>query len=268
MKIKYDSVSTENVEQSKEEKQLIQDLTNLMHELEVKYGKVNIYNIDGEIFFFRALKRGEYLKLCKEERISELDKEDIVCNTCIVYPEHYDFENCDAAVPSLLCKAILKASYLDSIETRTGLMNYFREEMFDFQNQITCIINEAFPQFSLEEIEDWDMEKTAMYLSRSEWKLVNFRGANFNFDPNEMEQPEQQVQEVPQVQNEPKQKQERTTNFKGGAKEKLTPEKLRELQTKFPDIDWAADAVLREGIKGIDGAETVDTVSPALRPGF
>ena len=46
----------------------------------------------------------------------------------------------------------------------------------------------------------------------------------------------------------------------------MTPEKLRQLQAQFPEIDWANDAVAKGGIDAM--GDSVDTTAPALRPGF
>lgn len=265
----YENIVTEEV-QDIPSGPSVQDITQLIQNLEDKHGHINALNVEGQVFFFRRLKRGEYLQLINNEELSELEKEDIVCSLCVVHPENYDFENGDALLPSMLTKAIMKASYLDSIETRTAVLSHFRREMDDFQNQITCIINEAFPQFSLEEIEDWDMEKTAKYLSRAEWKLVHFRGASFAYDPDAMTQQQQGEEEAPQQQPQPPQLQQKQENLKGGKKEKMTPDKLAELQRMrqmFPEIDWDADAGL-EGVAGIKGAEAISDLPVALREGF
>ena len=52
----------------------------------------------------------------------------------------------------------------------------------------------------------------------------------------------------------PKQKQGNT---------KLTPEKLRELKAKYPNIDWEHDNGL-DGVEGLASQPTVDTTTPAL----
>ena len=55
-------------------------------------------------------------------------------------------------------------------------------------------------------------------------------------------------------------------------KQKLTPEKLRELEEmkrKFPEINWGADEVLNHGADNVmNNMDSVSTVSPALRPGW
>ena len=134
--------------------------------------------------------------------------------------------------------------------------------MYNLDNQITCIINEAFPNFDIEEIENWDLERTAKYLSRAEYKLQNFRGFEFNEAYFEAGQPQQEVEEPEQKQIE----ESVETETLKPKKEKMTPEKLRQLQAQFPEIDWANDAVMKGGIDAM--ADSVDTMAPALRPGM
>ena len=45
-----------------------------------------------------------------------------------------------------------------------------------------------------------------------------------------------------------------------------SPEKLRQLKAQFPEIDWENDAIMRGGVDAM--ADSVDTMAPALRPGW
>lgn len=149
--------------------------------------------------------------------------------------------------------------------------------MFDLDNQITCVINEAFPQFDIEEIEQWDIEKTTKYMSRAEWKLHNLRGIPFVDQSENMESfyeavnPEPEPQRTAQpVQPTPKEAAPtRDKTLRGGDKnEKMTPEKLAEMkafQEKFPELNVFGDTILTEGESGM--IDSVDVVAPALRPG-
>lgn len=167
-----------------------------------------------------------------------------------------------AGMIDVLFEKIIDISYLDSEESRVGVIEYYRQEMYNLDNQITCIINEAFPQFDIEDIENWDVEKTAKYLSRAEWKLQNFRGFQFNEEYFDYGQASSQVEQ------EEVQEQQVNTNEDANkpTKEKLTPEKLRQLKAQFPEIDWENDAIMRGGVDAM--ADSVDTMAPALRPGW
>lgn len=252
----------------KQQEPRINDITSLVLELQQQHRNVFIHQIDGEVFIFRTLGRGEYKELLMDQRISDLEKEEVMCETCLLWPEQYDFQDCDAGVPATLAQAIMKNSFLDSVESRKAILNYYRDEMFDLDEQITCIINEAFPNFDIEEISHWDVEKTTKYLSRAEWKLHNLRGIPFHDIGEAMESFYEAANE--QAQQQPQTEElgvEEKTNTRGGKKEKLSPEKLAELKAKYPEIDWDNDAVLQEGMDALKNKD-FDTSSPALRPGF
>ncbi|MED1125336.1 hypothetical protein [Bacillus atrophaeus] len=277
MKIKDTSQRRSEAEETtaspSSEEMNVQDATELFISLQDEYRNVFMHQIENQIFFYRSLGRSEYKKILSDDRFDNMAKEELICQVCTLFPEEYDFEECDAGVPTVLAQAILKNSFLDTIDSRRNVLDFYRQEMFDLDNQITCIINEAFPQFDIEEIESWGIEKTTKYLSRAEWKLHNLRGLQF-YDTDAQEsyyetqggaQPQEQTQEVhtEEVGVQPEKEQ---TNMRGGNKEKLTPEKLRELQQKFPEIDWTGDTIMNEGVEGM--ADAIDVTSPALRPGF
>jgi hypothetical protein len=242
------------------------DLASLFQEYQEKYKQVFIHQIEGQIFMYRALGRSEYKKIAANTNLNEFQKEEVICELCTLWPESYDFENCEeAGIPTTLCSVILKNSCMDSIDTRKQVMDYYRQEMFDLDNQINCIINEAFPQLDIEDIERWGVERTSKYLAAAEWKMVNLRGANITFDPMEV-LPQQQQPTQPQQLQQPQQKPDVTVT--GKKREKLTPEKLAELKRKFPEIDWEHDAAAVNGMDAFGESEAVDTTSPALRPGW
>lgn len=244
----------------------VQDATELYLRLQDEHRNVFMQQIDNQMFFYRSLGRSEYKKILTDDRFDDMAKEELICQVCTLWPEGFDFEECDAGVPTVLARAILKNSFLDTIEARRNVLDYYREEMFDLDNQITCIINEAFPQFDIEEIESWGIEKTTKYLSRAEWKLHNLRGLQF-YDVQGQESYYEAQDNAKRVKTEEIGTETSSEkNMRGGSKNKLTPEKLRELQQKFPEIDWAGDTILNEGIEGM--ADSVDVTSPALRPGF
>lgn len=237
------------------------DMASVIAELEEKYRNVYWTTFEGEMYIYKPLGRKDYKEILTNEEMSFEDKKDAIINKCIVFPEDFDIDDIVAGLVNVLFTKIMDVSYLDSDESRLGVIEYYRQDMYSLDNQITCIINEAFPNFDIEEIENWDLERTAKYLSRAEYKLQNFRGFEFNEAYFGEMQPQEEVKE----QEAPKQIEENKDVVKS-SKEKMTPEKLRELQRKFPEIDWANDAVAKGGIDAM--ADSVDTLAPALRPGM
>ncbi|MGO5439291.1 hypothetical protein ACTQX2_00230 [Megamonas funiformis] len=251
------------------------DITDLYFQFKTKWRNVFIYRLGEQDFIYRALGRKEYKDICTDTRFNDIEKEDIICDQCLLYPQDFDFENCDAGIPTELVKNILKNSYLDSVSSRTQVLDYYRADMYDLDNQITAVISEAFPNLDIEEIEQWDVEKTMKYMSRAEWVLHNLRGVPFASQP---QGDFYNAQEGVQPQNNKQQSQQQQkakTNINvdsektirgGERKNKLTPEKiaeLAELKRKFPEIDWDNDMGY-QGIAGLE-QEAVDTTPPALR---
>lgn len=243
------------------------DLLSLLSEFQEEYRNVFIKQIDNDVFIYRSLGRSEYKRLLMEEDIDPYTKQDIICEVCTLWPKDFDFSSCNAGLPSVLHKEIITNSYLDSLESRQNVLSYYRSEMYALENQIACIIHEAFPDLDIEEIEAWDTEKTMKYLSRAEWILTNLRGIPFVDNPNvgesfypAKEEPEQDKKE---------QTEEKETTRRGPEKIPLTPEKIaemKELQRKFPEINFFGDTIINEGMSGM--VDDYDAVAPALRPGF
>lgn len=239
------------------------DVIQKLKELEEQHRSIYWTHIEGELYIYKPIGRKDYREIVGNDTLSIEDKKDELIKKCILFPEDFDIDDMVAGMIDVLFDKIIDISYLDSEESRTGVIEYYRQEMYNLDNQITCIINEAFPQFDIEDIENWDVEKTAKYLSRAEWKLQNFRGFQFNEEYFEYSQAPAQQEEVSQ---EPVQEAESKEDSNKSNKEKLTPEKLRQLKAQFPEIDWENDAVMRGGVDAM--ADSVDTMAPALRPGM
>lgn len=237
------------------------DVIQKLKELEEQYRSIYWTHIEGDLYIYKPIGRKDYREIVGSEMSIE-DKKDELIKKCILFPEDFDIDDMVAGMIDVLFEKIIDISYLDSEESRAGVIEYYRQEMYNLDNQITCIINEAFPQFDIEDIENWDVEKTAKYLSRAEWKLQNFRGFQFNEEYFDYGQTSSQVEQ------EEVQEQQVNTNEDANkpTKEKLTPEKLRQLKAQFPEIDWENDAIMRGGVDAM--ADSVDTMAPALRPGW
>ena len=255
------------------------DISNLLEKFKAKYKNIYIYQFEEQVFIYHSIGRKDYKELVLNDAFNEEDKEETLCSKCVIYPENYDFENCEeAGLPTKLAEEIIKNSYL-SKDHRDQVLAYYRNEMEDADNQINCLIMAAFPTLNLEEIENWDVATAAKYLSRAEWMLHNINGVPLREpDPSTtyvgaQEQPQQtynaRTSEItdddllgPDAIKSSSSK--KTVSHNG--KPKLTPEKLRELQAKYPEIDWTHDEVSMHGVDGITNQPIVDTTPAALRP--
>lgn len=275
MKISNDSIS----------KLDIPDYNALFLKFCQEYRNVYMFHSDDQFFIFRALGRGEYKEILKNPILTDLDREEVICDTCVLYPEHYDWKVCEAGLPTVMSTEILKKSYLTDLDERANLHAFYRSEMYDLDNQITCIIHEAFPQYEIEDIDKWDVEKTTKYLSRAEWILQNLRKAkvsdimqgefsyghseqaNMEEEPDEPseEQYEAELKEAQQTELDEKLQEFRKRHKKidsnqkthrgGSRKNKLTPDKMKSKAQK--QREWAKflrehpDFVQQAASKGI-----------------
>lgn len=261
------------------------DIFKIINDLQQRYRNVHAFSIKGQVYVYRALGRKEYKDIMMDTTINDFEKEEEICKTCILYPEDIDWRKLPAGIPTELTKKIRKDSYLDNTESWKHLLEFYRREMYNLDNQITCIVSEA-TGIDFEKVEQWDMEKTLKYLSRAEWVLQNLRGLQFLADigefsneENKYEEPVQEAQRPePSIQAPVKERRNPEKNLRGGDKrDKVTPAKIRdskpasppgamsleELRRKFPEVNWGTEDKGLQGMDGMRFAPTAD-VNPAL----
>ena len=204
---------------------------------------------DSGIFIYRSLGRKEYRTIVSSEAISDCDKEEVICETCTLYPENYDFSDCEeAGLPTALAKRILEQSLLTDAMSLTNLIYHYRNEMnTDYNRQVSCVIHEAFPEFKLDGddgIENWDVMKTAEYMARAEFILHSLRGvplATTSIDSDTDNNNEDNEQEEVRTRTNKDGSQTRVTKKTINSKRSMTREKLQKLKEIAPNIDWERD---------------------------
>lgn len=256
-----------------------------LYEFKQQYRNVNITEINGNIFIYRSLGRLEYRQILEDNNINNYEKEDLICKVCLLHPNNFDFESCAAGIPTQLTKEILEYSFLDSLEMRDAIMMYYRAEMVNLENQITCLIHEAFPEYDIEDIERWDVEKTTKFMASAEWILKNLRGLNitaFTFsDVNkQQEQPKQSPKEKvkPALRNKEEKMEPVTEEVGVSEPEKQAAPKpkaqqsasvdynaLEEMKRQFPQMDWSNLVTPEMAFSDNDAFIGMDTRPPALR---
>ena len=158
------------------------------------YGELYQMQIQEQHFIFRPLGREEYRQII----LMDLDLgefQETICFQAVIYPEDYDYSKGIAGIAEVLCDAILDASGLH-IGQAKELLDAYRQEMLNYDYQVDCLIHEAFPEFTLEEISSWPVRKTMYYLSRAEWILRNLKGVMLQ-TIDEVIQQDYQAQQMP-----------------------------------------------------------------------
>jgi hypothetical protein len=268
------------------------DLKELYEQYLEKYGQVFMHDFgEAGVFIFKSLGRKDFRELRDTEAINDYAKEEIICEQCVLYPKDFDYENCEeAGLPTQLANLILEKSLLKSSEQLATAVHYFRDRLWDTTDeQLTCIIHEAFPEYSIEEIANWDVMRTAEYMAKAEYILHKLRGIpltdsqgnEVEYIPASARQAQEAIPAPPQnapMQTmeerfvkvdsvtpatskpnrndilKPKKAMQQPVHNDGKVLHKddvLTPQKLMELQRLYPDIDWARDSVSMKGISAL-----------------
>lgn len=281
----------------------IENITELLAKYSEEYNSVFVedFGEDLGVFIFHSIGRKDFKDLVESKVISNFAKEEVLCEACTLYPKNFDFENCEAGLPSKLSKLILERSLLDDVKNLESAIHYCRDKIAnDLDEQITCVIHEAFPEFTVEEIANWDIAKTAEYMAKSEFILHNLRGVPITpverttVGETAMQQPRRKKTRMEQaledqeadeqrenarpttfedddalsmlVEQETKNQQEiKAQTIQSKPKNKtLIPKDLSTLKKLAPGIDWEHDSVSQRGINAFivpDG----DTTPIAMR---
>lgn len=252
---------------SKNQKQSVKDFDELIKNFLNEYDNIFFSEIDQQIFIYKPLGRKAYKDIVNNQNISDLDKEDLICEETIIWPENYNADDYDAGIPSKLYEEILVNSFLSSTEDMIHLLEACREETNQLDIQMSCIISEAFPSYDMDEIESWDMIKFCRMFSKAEWKLKNMRSLEMNEDVIGFLKESVGITPEENVSKEAEYKQQNINNtskkVKVGNRE-MTQEEYKQyldFQRANPQINWEADAMFT----GYE-TETVSTVPTPLRP--
>lgn len=146
------------------------------------------------IFTYRLLGREEYRSILEAaEDESEIDE--FVCMACV--EEDYDWRGGLAGAATTVSDNILKSSGLAEGQAEF-LLDLYRHELYsnpDYQRD--CMIVEAFPNFDIEEVQNWPVVKQLYYYTRAEYILWAIRGKQIRFIDEEQIRAAEQMQNVP-----------------------------------------------------------------------
>lgn len=147
-----------------------------------KYWNLYYVEIADQEFLFREISRLEYRQGLRLYKDNPLALEEYICHLCVLEPEDYDFGDCLAGIPTTLANLILHESgFTEDTGKFAEYLEKYRKEMETLDNQMACVIKEAFPELSIEEIESWPMEKTIWYFTRAEYILSTLRGIELEY---------------------------------------------------------------------------------------
>lgn len=262
------------------------DLDALIEETFQKFNAVFFSEIDGQLYSYRPLGRKEYKDILTNENLNDWDKQDAIVKTALVYPVDLDLDECPAGLPEQLCNDIVEKSCLDP-ESMVYLLHMNRQEAEQLGSEMACIIAEAFPSYTLDEIESWNNFKFIKTYTQAEWVLKNIRGVQFQFDVLdyladvagmtadelvEMGIKSEENYQQPQQQHNPPSQQPRPQQPAAAPQKqsnsKMNPEQMKAYQDFIRQHPEFADAMQYDSAFTGFETQTADTVNPALRPGW
>lgn len=139
-----------------------------------QFGDIYQMEIQEQHFIFRPLGREEYKQVVMMDlELGEF--QEMICLQAMIHPDDYDYSKGIAGIAEVISDAVLDASGLHMGQAKQ-LLDDFRIEMENYDYQVDCMIHEAFPEYTLDEISTWPVRKTMYYLSRSEWILQTLKG--------------------------------------------------------------------------------------------
>lgn len=276
------------VNDSNSKKQSV-DLDALIDEAFSKYDAVFFSEIEGELFAYRPLGRKEYKDIIEDVNLSDLDKQDKICKTVLFYPPDFDFDECSAGIPDKLYYDVVEKSCLDP-ESMMYLLHMERQRAEQLGSEMTCIIAEAFPYYSIDEIESWNNFKFMKIFSQAEWTLKNIRGIEFNMDiidylaeasgvtqeelvslgikGSDDEQQPQQQQAQPQRQQHQQNNQKQTNGIYDSAAPGMSDEQYKAYQEFCRQHPEFADKMQYDAAFTGADSKKASSVAPALREGW
>jgi hypothetical protein len=246
------------------------DLDLIIEEAFQKYDAVFFSEIEDILFIYRPIGRKEYKDIYNNANMTDLDKQDKICLTALIYPEDFDLDECSAGIPDKLYQDIIDKSCLDP-ESMYHLLNFNREEAEQLGSEMACIIAEAFPAYTMDEIESWNNFKFTKIYAQAEWILTNIRGVEFKIDIADYlaevagltEQGESFVESQEYEPPKPKQQQQAPQG-----NQKMSAEQMKAYQDFIKQHPEFADAMQYDAaFTGMDSM-SADTTNPALRPGW
>lgn len=250
------------------------DFDAVVKDLMSKHEVIFFADIGGYNFIYRPLNRKEYKSIILNNQLEQIEKEDEIIEATLLYPTEIDLDEIEAGIPSLLYEQILDNSFLRADQI-LQLLNSFREELQEMDSQMTCIIAEAFPNYRIEEIEEWDMIKFCKMFVKAEYNLTTFRNlelqndladflrANIETDDEEEYYEDHDENDEEYVEQKPSQHySDGSAKIKVGSREMTESEYKQYLDFRkmYPDIDWDADAMFT----GYE-SQSASTVPVALR---
>lgn len=144
---------------------------------------------DGIQYFYRCLTKKEYFDfsaVCTldDGEFDGLEFENYVVSACVILPSTFSVDSAKAGVISALADEIIKNSgFSQEKDEFMEMINNAKIEMVEPLNQVACYIVEAFPNISLEDVDNMPIAKILWLFSRADYIFRTIRGIDVNIMP-------------------------------------------------------------------------------------
>ena len=145
--------------------------------------KVIYVRFSDEDFVFRTLTVKEYEMIMKMYN-DEYKQETAICNIACLYPEEYDFSECDFGVlPSVITGYLKKLSAFDTPE---DIFNEYdkAKASSNLYQQCMDLIKAFIGDYTYEEMEDWTWQKLMDMTVRAE-NIAKLQGYDYHMERSE-----------------------------------------------------------------------------------
>ncbi|MGL4877976.1 hypothetical protein [Paraclostridium dentum] len=129
------------------------DFDAMIKDMFAEHGNIFFAEYNNEVYIYKPLNRKLYKELVSNPNLIQIEKEDEVCKACILWPQNFNPDDCEAGLPTDLFSKILENSFLTGVDDMINLIEASREEAEQLDVQMSCIISEAFPNYDIDEID-------------------------------------------------------------------------------------------------------------------
>lgn len=145
--------------------------------------KLIYVRFSNEDFVFRTLTVKEYEMILKMYS-DQFKQETAVCNIACVYPDEYEFSECEFGVlPSVIAGYLKK---LSAFESSQDIFNEYdaAKASSNLYQQCMDLIKAFIGDYTYEEMEDWTWQKLMDMTVRAE-NIANLQGYNYHIERSE-----------------------------------------------------------------------------------
>ena len=159
------------------------NLERVRNKLLEKHKSVYVTTIGDDVYMYKLLTKLEY-ELMSAQVDDDLELQDAIVASCILYPEDLDIDEMYNSDIATLAQTIVAESCVMP-QDRLLMLEMFSKEMEQLDNVMCCIILRAFPAYKLEDIESMEYPEFYRLYTRAEWYVLNILEDPLVFSPAE-----------------------------------------------------------------------------------